>query len=122
MREMERMEAGLWYDANYDQELVKARRVAQDKYFEYNQLKPSEEVKKQTVLAELFGYKPDKVDVAQPFYCDYGTNIEFGSNVHVNLSCYFMDGAPITIGNHCFIGPYTGFLYRITPTNFRRTK
>lgn len=109
MREMEKMKAGLWYDANYDQELVKARRVAQDKYFEYNQLKPSEDAKKQTVLAELLGYKPDKVNIGQPFYCDYGTNIKFGSNVHVNLSCYFMDGAPITIGNHCFIGPYTGF-------------
>ena len=76
MREMEKMKAGLWYDANYDQELVKARRVAQDKYFEYNQLKPSEDAKKQTVLAELLGYKPDKVDVAQPFYCDYGTKIK----------------------------------------------
>ena len=76
MREMERMEAGLWYDANYDQELVKARRVAQDKYFEYNQLKPSEEAKKQAVLSELFGYKPDKVNIAQPFYCDYGTKIK----------------------------------------------
>ena len=76
MREMEKMKAGLWYDANYDQELVKARRVAQDKYFEYNQLKPSEDAKKQAVLSELLGYKPDKVDVAQPFYCDYGTKIK----------------------------------------------
>lgn len=109
MREIEKMLAGEWYDANYDQELIIARRYAQDKYYEYNQVRPSDDEKKQEILAELLGYKPDNVDVSQPFYCDYGTNIVFGSNVHVNLSCYFMDGAKITIGNNCFIGPYSGF-------------
>ena len=109
MREIEKMRAGIWYDANYDEELVRARRIAQDKYFEYNQIKPSDDEKRQEVLAEILGYTPDRVDVGQPFYCDYGTNIEFGSNVHVNLSCYFMDGAKIKIGSNCFIGPFTGF-------------
>lgn len=103
------MKAGQWYDANYDEELVKARRYAQDKYHEYNLVKPSDEQKKQEILADIVGYKPNNVSVSQPFYCDYGTNIQFGSNVHVNLSCYFMDGATITIGDNCFIGPFTGF-------------
>ena len=109
MREIEKMLAGEWYDANYDQELVKARRYAQDKYFEYNNVRPSDDKQKQKIMAEILGYNPNNVDISQPFYCDYGTNIAFGSNVHVNLSCYFMDGAKITIGNNCFIGPYTGF-------------
>lgn len=109
MREIDKMQAGMWYDANYDQELVVARRKAQDRYFEYNQIKPSDDEKKQAVLAELLGYTPNNVDVGQPFYCDYGTNIEFGSHVFVNLSCYFMDGAKIKIGSNCFIGPYSGF-------------
>ena len=109
MSEIDKMRSGEWYDANYDQELVKARRIAQDKYFEYNQIQPSNDKKKQELLTEILGYKPDKVDISQTFYCDYGTNIQFGSDIHVNLSCYFMDGAKITIGNNCFIGPYTGF-------------
>lgn len=109
MREMDKMKAGLWYDANGDQELIGARQTAQDKYFEYNQIKPSDDHKRQEVLAEILGYKPTNVTISQPFYCDYGTNIQFGSNVFVNLSCYFMDGATITIGNDCFIGPFTGF-------------
>lgn len=109
MREMEKMQAGMWYDANYDEELVKARREAQDKYFEYNQIRPSDDEQKQKVLAEILGYTPKNVDISQPFYCDYGKNIEFGENVHVNLSCYFMDGAKIKIGSNVFIGPYTGF-------------
>lgn len=109
MREIEKMRAGLWYDANFDRELVEARRVAQDKYFEFNQLKPSDDAGKQAVLADLLGYTPENLDVSQPFYCDYGTNIKFGKDVFVNLSCYFMDGAPITIGDNNFIGPFTGF-------------
>ena len=77
MREIEKMRAGLWYDANFDRELVEARRVAQDKYFEFNQLKPSDDAGKQAVLADLLGYTPENLDVSQPFYCDYGTNIKF---------------------------------------------
>lgn len=109
MREIDKMNAGMWYDANFDQELITARKNTQDLYHEYNLLKPSDDNKKQELIAKILGYTPDSVEISQPFYCDYGTNIEFGSNVHVNLSCYFMDGATITIGNNCFIGPYTGF-------------
>lgn len=43
MTEIEKMNAGLWYDANYDQELIDARRKAQDLYYEYNIIKPSDE-------------------------------------------------------------------------------
>ena len=41
MTEKEKMEAGLWYDANNDQELIDQRLVCQDLCFELNQLKPS---------------------------------------------------------------------------------
>lgn len=38
MTEKEKMEAGLWYDANNDQELIDQRLVCQDLCFELNQL------------------------------------------------------------------------------------
>ena len=40
MTEKDKMEAGLWYDANNDQELIDQRLVCQDLCFELNQLKP----------------------------------------------------------------------------------
>ena len=39
MTEKEKMKAGLWYDANNDQELIDQRLVCQDLCFELNQLK-----------------------------------------------------------------------------------
>ena len=52
---------------------------------------------------------PEGVTVLAPVYFDYGTNTTFGEYTVVNHSCYFMDGAPITIGIHVFIGPFSGF-------------
>ncbi len=104
-----KMMSGQWYDANYDSELVEERLKAQTLYHEYNQLNPSDTANKNKILSKLLGYETKNVDISAPFYCDYGYNIEFGKNVFVNLSCYFMDGGKITIGDHCFIGPFTGF-------------
>ena len=49
------MKAGLWYDANNDQELVQQRLVCQDLCFKLNQLKPSD-VKRDEVIKEILGY------------------------------------------------------------------
>ena len=47
MTEKEKMLAGLIYDANYDEELLKERMKAKDLCFEYNYLVKPSEVKKQ---------------------------------------------------------------------------
>lgn len=109
MNEIEKMKAGMWYDANYDQSLVEERLKAQDLYHTFNQLKRSQIEEKTNILKDLLGYETVNVSISAPFYCDYGYHILFGENVFVNLGCYFMDGAPITVGNNVFIGPYTGF-------------
>ena len=40
MTEREKMEQGLLYDANYDEELLEARAQCKDLCFSYTQLKP----------------------------------------------------------------------------------
>ena len=49
MTEKEKMVAGLWYDANNDQELIDQRLVCQDLCFELNQLKPSDEKRNEII-------------------------------------------------------------------------
>ena len=39
MTESEKMKLGLWYDANYDQELSEEREKAEDLYFTFNHTK-----------------------------------------------------------------------------------
>ncbi len=109
MNEKEKAQLGMWYDANYDKELLKERLMAKDLCFEYNQIKPSLLDERNKILSKLLPKVPNNLEIIQPFMCDYGYNIEMKDNVFVNSYCYFMDCAKITIGSHVFIGPYCGF-------------
>ena len=40
MTEREKWEAGLWYDANFDEELRIEREKAEERYTEFNQTRP----------------------------------------------------------------------------------
>ena len=120
MTELEKMRLGMWYDANFDEELLIKRFAAQDLCAEYNLIKPSDFAKKNELLEKLIGYVPDGLTILAPFMCDYGTNIHLGSGVFVNVNCYFMDGADITLGNNVFVGPYTGFYTANHPLDYKR--
>ena len=119
MTEKEKMEAGLWYDANNDQELIDQRLVCQDLCFELNQLKPSGE-KRNEIIEKILGYFPENLVLLSPFTADYGKNIKLGKNVFVNINNYFMDGASIEIGDNVFIGPSCGFYTANHPLNYTR--
>lgn len=46
-------------------------------------------------------------------------NIHFGEDVFVNMNCYFMDGADITVVHHVFIGPSCGFYTANHPHDYK---
>lgn len=120
MSELEKMKLGMWYDANYDEEIVKQRFEAQDLCYEYNLIKPSDFAKKDEILKQLLGYLPKGLTILTPFTCDYGKNIHLGNDVFVNVNCYFMDGADITLGHNVFVGPYCGFYTANHPLDYKR--
>ncbi len=119
MDEREKMKAGLWYDANNDQELIQQRLVCQDLCFKLNQLKPSD-AKRDEVIKTILGYEPDGLVLLSPFTADYGKNIKLGNDVFININNYFMDGATIDIGDHVFIGPSCGFYTANHPLDYHR--
>jgi galactoside O-acetyltransferase len=47
--------------------------------------------------------------IEQPFYCDYGYNVEVGENLFINYNCVILDEAKVTFGDNIFIGPGCGF-------------
>ena len=105
----ERMEAGLWYDANNDSELAAERLRAQDLCLELNSTRPSDTERVAELRAQIFPYVAASADVLIPVQVDYGRNVHIGEGSFINHGAYFMDGAPITIGANCFIGPSCGF-------------
>lgn len=108
MTEKEKMLAGMWYDANNDQDLIEQRIIAKDLCFDLNNIRPSKINERLAVIEKLVGYQVDNLELISPFMCDYGNNIKFGKNIFINSNCYFMDCAPITLGDNVYMGPSCG--------------
>lgn len=105
MTEREKMAAGLWYDANYDPELLAARTRADALCAAFNAAAPEE---RRGLLQTLLPGMEEDVEILPPFYTDYGANCRIGGGSFLNRGVYLMDGAPITIGKGCFLGPNCG--------------
>lgn len=108
MTERERRDARLWYDANFDPELLAERLRADELCHRLNQLAPSAVEERGALLRELLAEVGEGVTVLGPLYVDYGYNVRIGAGSFVNHGAYLMDCAPVTIGERVFIGPGCG--------------
>jgi acetyltransferase-like isoleucine patch superfamily enzyme len=117
MSEKEKMMQGLWYDANFDEELLQERLDAEDLCFKFNQTSPKDTKKKNEILKQLLPNMEENVTILSPFYADYGIYSTIGHDSFINHNAYLMDGGTITIGHHCFIGPNCGMYTAIHATN-----
>lgn len=109
MTEKEKMQKGLLYDANYDDELMEERVRCKDICFEFNQLKPSLISEHEEIIRNLLGKTGKQFCITPPFWCDYGFNIEIGENFYSNHNCVILDGAKVTFGANVFIAPNCTF-------------
>lgn len=109
MTEKEKCACGLLYDANYDSELIRERLHCQDECFRFNNLRPSEVAAKAEIITRLFGRVGDGLTVVAPFHCDYGYNIEVGTNFFANFNLVILDAAKVSFGDNVFVGPNCSF-------------
>lgn len=104
MNEKEKAAHGLLYDSAL-KPFKKERRQAKMLCHKYNRCKPTSLKKRRELLKKLFGKTGKKTLIEQPFYCDYGYNIEIGDSFFANMNCVMLDGAKIKIGNNVMLGP-----------------
>ncbi len=107
--EKEKAEAGLLYDANYDEELRRERAACAELIYEVNRLRPSETEKRDAIFRRLFGKTKGTFTIVSPFFCDYGYRIELGENVFINTNCIILDEAKVIFGDNVFVAPGCGF-------------
>ena len=115
MTESEKMRAGLWYDANFDKELLEQRLAAEELCNELNQTRPKDAAKREEILKELMPGMEENCSILSPFVTDYGCYCRIGHDTFINHNAYLMDGGGITIGQHCFIGPNCGMYTAVHP-------
>lgn len=105
MTEKEKRDLGLWYNANYDPELVREIAYMNDLCFAFNQIKPSDREKQNELLKKIFRKMGKECAVNAPFWVDYGYNTTVGDYFFANRYCQILDGAPVRFGDHVFIAP-----------------
>ncbi|MBB4037006.1 acetyltransferase-like isoleucine patch superfamily enzyme [Dysgonomonas hofstadii] len=108
MTEKEKAAKGLLYDANYDEEILREREIANDILFNYNMTPPGRKEERQQMMRLLLGKTGENFSISSPFNCDYGYNIELGENFYSNVNLVILDGAKVTIGDNAFIAPNVG--------------
>lgn len=109
MTEKEKAQKGYLYDANNDVALIKERTLCLDLCFQYNELRPSMIEIRETLIKKIIGKTNGEFLIEQPFWCDYGYNVEIGKKFFANHNCIILDGAKVIFGNHVFIAPNCGF-------------
>ena len=92
------MMSGRLYDASNGEllgELLRTQELCQD----YNALRITDLEGRTALLRKLIGKVGKNFIVNQPFFCDYGSNIEVGDDVFINAYCVILDEAKVTFGN-----------------------
>lgn len=116
MSEKEKMLNGQLYNAE-DGELSQNRAAARKLCFEYNQTPPGEAAQDWQILSRLLGKIGANSCIQRNFHCDYGYNIEIGSNFFANYNLVILDCAKVTIGDNVLVGPNVGIYTAGHPLN-----
>ena len=102
--EQQKMLAGDLYDCK-DPELVRMRFRARRLMRLYNTSTEDELDRRQELLREILGQLGKQVWIEPPFFFDYGSFIELGDQVYMNVNCVILDCNRVRIGEQTMLGP-----------------
>lgn len=85
--------------------LIERLGKTREKIWEYNNLHPSCGAEREAMLRGLLGSVGERIQINQPFRCDFGSNISVGDDFFANFNLTILDEAKVTFGDHVFIGP-----------------
>lgn len=106
MTEMENFKAGLPYRYD-DPELVKMKDTASARCAKLNSVDPLDAAAREAAAREILGEAGPKLDIQPGFHCDNGKNIKVGKRFTANFNVTILDGASVTFGDYCMVGPGT---------------
>ncbi len=105
MNHKERMLANLPYRSWLDG-LSEERMANKTKIFKYNNIAPDQPEEREKLLREILGKtKEGFLCIESPFFCDYGYNIEVGTNFFANYNFVVLDVGKVKVGDNFMAGP-----------------
>lgn len=93
-----------------------------DRVYEYNCLKPSELLKRQELLRQIFASVGRQCIVEQPLRASWGENTYLGDRVYINFNLTLIDDEIIRIGNDVKIGPNVTIVTAGHPTDAEKRR
>lgn len=106
MSEMDKLRAGLPYRYD-DPELVRMKDTASLGCARLNACDPLDAAGREAAARQLLGAAGPELDIQSGFHCDNGKNIRVGRRFTANFNVTILDGAPVTFGDYCMVGPGT---------------
>ena len=86
--------------------LNEERMECKKKLYEYNNMHPEKQAEREKLLREILGKtKEGYLCIESPFHCDYGYNIEVGTDFFANYNLIVLDVGKVKIGDHFMCGP-----------------
>ena len=105
MTQYERMLAGLIYDPG-DPDILEEQRTYQDRLWAFNQLMPSETLKKEQFMKEMFAECGEGCYIELPFRANWGGHhVYFGNRIYANYNLTLVDDGHIYVGDCVMFGP-----------------
>lgn len=105
MTQYERMVAGLIYDPA-DEEIMNEQRVYQDKLWDFNHLRPSQDAEKTQYMKEVFAECGEGNYIELPLHANWGGHhAHFGSRIYANYNLTLVDDGHIYVGDQVLFGP-----------------
>lgn len=78
----------------------------QEKLYDYNQTRPSEQEKRTNLLKEMFAEIGENCYIEPPFHANFGGHhCHFGKNVYVNYNLTAVDDTHIYVGDNTMMAP-----------------
>lgn len=100
----ERMLSGKLYDCA-DETLQARHRELNELVFDYNNTRPTDGKRRQTLLRQIFEDMGEGCYIEPPLHANWGSHTHLGNKVYANFNLTLVDDTHIYIGDNVMFGP-----------------
>ena len=105
MDNKEKMHSGDLY-LPMDEELMKEQLQHLDRLYDFNQTRPTELEKRESMLKEMFAEIGEGCYIEPPLRSNFGGHhVHFGKNIYANFNLTLVDDTHIYVGDYTMFGP-----------------
>lgn len=89
-----------------DEEIMREQTVCLDELYDFNNTRPTEFEKRQSMLKDMFAEIGGNCYIEPPFHANWGgKHVHFGDNIYANFNLTLVDDTHIYIGSYTMLGP-----------------